>query len=197
MLTPITLQAGINHVRRKHQSHFAELRKLRQRAFSGCINDDKLIRGVKELAWNCFCHLPARKLLNLFALIVDVPQVHRCHNIDSRTQQLLDVLPTVRVSASGVVIREPINDAHLRMTPKNRLHVDHGPALRVDRWNDFQRVQQRPDIRREFELECSDYNILSTFLTPPRFIQHSKRFAYSRCVAEENFQSSLWWLRSQ
>ncbi len=93
-------------------------------------------------------------------------------------------------AARRVVVCESINQADLRASLQNRLHVNDRDAFDVERGNDFKRTQKRLNFHRNFRLQSPNHHVLSTVAAPPTLVEHAERFAYAGCVAKKNFEAA-------
>src|SRR5882724_10333337 len=97
----------------------------------------------------------------------------------------------MRVAAARrVVVCESINQADLRASFENRLHVNDRDTFDVKRGNDFKRTQKGLYFRRNFWLQSPNHDILSPVAAPPTLVEHAERFAYAGCVAKKNLEAA-------
>src|SRR5881296_1521337 len=94
-------------------------------------------------------------------------------------------------AARRVVVCESINQADLRASLQNRLHVNDRDTFDVERGNDFKRTQKGLlYFRRNFRLQSPNHHILPTVAAPPTLVEHAERFAYAGCVAKKNLEAA-------
>jgi hypothetical protein len=97
-------------------------------------------------------------------------------------------IPLAMPAAGWIVICEAVDQAHSRMTPKDRLNIHHGdPADDVGR-NHFETANDLCDIVRDLRLERSDDNVLAAAVPPAPFVEQCERLADARRISKEDLQ---------
>jgi hypothetical protein len=71
------------------------------------------------------------------------------------------------------------------MTAQNCWNIYNWHALNIEGRDNFERVQERPDFWLDLRLQGSHHNVLSTLLAPACFVEHAKRLADPRGIAEK------------
>ena len=88
------------------------------------INNDDLVGGVKEALGNGFRNMFASNLLYVLAPLLDVLEVQRSDNHDSRGQHFFHIYPALGVlTAGGIVISDPVHKTDLRASAQDGFHI--------------------------------------------------------------------------
>ena len=96
------------------------------------IDDDDFVGPVDELLRHGVGLRLAEDAAHEVLLLGDVLEIDRREHRDAGLEQFLDVLVALAVSAArGVVVRQTVDQADLRMTREDRGHVDDRHACHV------------------------------------------------------------------
>ena len=204
----ILLQLVIHDLGRQHEGDFAQLGELAflfmgvehrwGSALGGAghilgrrVNDFDFVGFEKERFRHRLLGAPAADRFDLRLLLSHVLEVNGGDHGDSRGQELLDLLPALRVLApGGVLISETVDQTDLRVTAEDRSDIDRrGPEIGLKR-NDFEMLQELLHFRGSRGLDGGHDHILAAHFAAASFVQHSKRFANTRGVTEEHLELS-------
>ena len=122
-----------------------------------------------------------------------VLQIDRGDYRDPLVENVVHILPALRIPAAWrIVVSQFVHQAHLRMPPENRRHVEHlvlfAGVRFLESGDRVQLVEQRFQFGCQRRLHSSRHHILAALLTPAPLVEHAERFAHARRIAEEHFE---------
>ena len=87
-----------------------------------------------------------------------------------------------------ILVGEPVDEHHLRMTSQDSLNIDHMAPTDFQRGNHFVPDDQPLDFRRTLRLDGADDHVLATLTAAYSFGEHLRRLAHTRGIAEKNLE---------
>ncbi len=195
MPSQVLFELAIHDVGREQQGTLAELGGLRRfdgRARSGRrIDDDNFVGMVDEILRDRLRLGPAEDAAHEFLLLGDVLDIDRCENRDPRLEQFLDIFVTLSMPAPrGVVVRQPVDKADLRVTCDDRGHIDDRHASNVQCGNALEGSNHLSNVRRRIGLCGGHHDVLASFVPAPALVEQPERFSNPRGVTQEDLQRS-------
>ena len=75
-------------------------------------------------------------------------------------------------TAGRILVRKPVDQCDLGMSPNYRGHVDRFSVARFQHRNDFEFLQYGLNFRRVFRLQGANHDVLAALAAPAAFVQH-------------------------
>ena len=157
----------------------------RQQLIGGDIDQHHFIGGVEHLVGHGLpdAHVgdPANHIVEAFQML----HVQRAEYIDARRQQLIDILPALRMTRTGHIgMRQLVHQDQLRVPRKRRVQVEFEQRLAtilngLGRQN-FQALQQRGSFHTAVGLDHADQDPATLARQLARRDQHGVGFAHAR-----------------
>ena len=206
ILLQVAFQLPVDHIRREDQRNFTKLGKLLLLLRQGLVDvggaihaqvgrrvdDDDFVGLADEAERNRLGNVLAGDALHLLAALLNVLKIHRSDDIDSGGEQLLDVLPALRMRTAGrIVPGQAIDQTYRRTAAQDGFHIHRGHAFGIAERDDFQGLEKRFYFRRSFGLHRAHDHVLSAALAAPSFVEHPERLADPRAITQENFEAAL------
>src|SRR6476660_546335 len=111
--------------------------------------------------------------------------VDRRDHVDAGREQLLDILPAVRVARpGGVRVRELVDDRHLGMTGQQRVDVYPLRSVNAPTGEDLQVAGLRGDLLTAVGLHEAEHDVGPPGTPAPRLVEHRVRLADARRVPD-------------
>ena len=159
----------IDHVGGQHQRNLAELRKVmllfdvaRDAIFRRRVHQFDLIGGADEGLRHRILNRLAADRLDLRLPLLHVLQIDRSHHRNAGSEQILDILPALRVLAAGrIAVSQAVDQADLRVPAQHGFDVDRVDPVDDARRNHFQAAEQFLDDGGLDRLRGRDHDILA------------------------------------
>src|SRR5215469_17566472 len=98
---------------------------MRDAIFWGRIDKLDFVGGSNERFRHRFLHRFSANRLDLLLFLFDVLQIDRSDHVDAGREKLLDILPSLRVFASGrIMVSEPVDQHDFGMTADDGVDID-------------------------------------------------------------------------
>jgi len=167
-----------------------ELLGLERRVgFGGRVDDDDLVSALNERLRNDLCRGLPEHAPHELLLLGDVLEIDRRDDRNARLDELFDILVTPGVPAPGrIVVRQTVDETHLRMARNEDGHVDDRDAGRVTTGDHIHRADDRYDAGRDLRLRGRNHHILAAVMPPAPFVEQLERLADARGVAEKDLE---------
>ena len=164
-----------------------------QQVLGGNVHQLQVIGRVEDLVGDRLPDRDARHLADHVVQALDVLDIERGPDVDSRFEQFLHVLPAFRMPrAFGIRVGQFIDQQQFRPPAQGGIDIElpqrHPAVLDLPNRKDLQPLQQRFRFRTAVRLDVADHHLPALGLGPPCRFQHRVGLADSRRIAEEHFE---------
>lgn len=159
------------------------------------IHEFDLVRAVEDGIGDRLADHDSRNPGDHIIEALQVLDVKRREDVDARVEQLLDVLPPLRIGrARGVRVRKLV-DEHQHRTPLQRpfevkLLENGAPMLDLSLRQEVQSQDQRQGFAADVRLDIADDHVFALGGELARRLEHGVGFPDSRGRSEEDLQSA-------
>ena len=161
--------------------------------FGGRVDELDLVGGANPGVGHRLALCDAGDALDDVVQALEVLDVHRRDDIDARFEQLLDVLPALRVStARGIGVRELVDERHRGMASEHSVEVhlveSRAAVLDLPPRDDLEVAELLDRLRAGVGLDETDHDVGAPLGPAAALVEHVEGLAHARRGTEVDAQ---------